>query len=146
MQSNVDPPPPLWITTAEPRRYAALDAPAAFDVVVVGGGIAGMTTALFVQQAGLRVGLLEADQIGQGSTAKSTVKVTSGHSLKYSEIERLHGADAARLYAESNQQAVERVASLIEELAIECDFGWRRHIVYAETPEERDAVSAEVAA
>jgi glycine/D-amino acid oxidase-like deaminating enzyme/nitrite reductase/ring-hydroxylating ferredoxin subunit len=143
-QERAPQPPPLWLATAATKQYPALEGPASFDVVVVGGGIAGMTTALLTQQAGLRVGLLEAARIGQGATGRSTVKVTAGHSLKYSEIERLHGSDAARLYAESNQQAVEHVGRLVDELKIDCDFEWRRHIVYAETPEEREAVSAEV--
>jgi glycine/D-amino acid oxidase-like deaminating enzyme/nitrite reductase/ring-hydroxylating ferredoxin subunit len=137
-------PEPLWIATAEATIYPALDGPEQFDVLVVGGGITGVTTALLTQRAGYRVGLIEADRIGLGATARSTVKVTSGHSLKYSEIERIHGAGAARLYASSNQAAVEQISVLVEGFQIECDFERRRHVVYAETDEERDAVRAEV--
>jgi glycine/D-amino acid oxidase-like deaminating enzyme/nitrite reductase/ring-hydroxylating ferredoxin subunit len=145
-RTGVPSPDPLWIATAEATRYPALDGPSQFDVVVVGGGITGLTTALLVQRAGYRVGLVEADRIGLGATGRSTVKVTSGHTLKYSEIEQIHGADAARLYASSNQWAVEHIAALVEGFQIECDFEGRRNVVYAENAEEREAVLAEVEA
>ncbi len=145
-RTGVPSPDPLWIATAEASTYPALDGPNQFDVVVVGGGITGLTTALLVQRAGYRVGLIEADRIGLGATARSTVKVTSGHTLKYSEIEHIHGVDAARLYASSNQGAVEHIAALAEGFQIECDFERRSHVVYAETAEEREAVLAEVEA
>jgi glycine/D-amino acid oxidase-like deaminating enzyme len=94
--------------------------------------------------AGLNVAVLEADRVAAGASANSTVKVTSGHTLRYSELERLLNAEAASVYAESNQAAVEEIKRLTADLGIDCDLEPRRHIVCAETREERAAVEAEV--
>lgn len=111
---------------------------------LVGAGIAGLTTAWMLRQAGLNVAVLEADRIAAGASANSTVKVTAGHTVRYSELERVHDEETARLYAESNQAAVERIEQLVRDLGIACDLEARRRIVCAETPDEREAVEAEV--
>jgi glycine/D-amino acid oxidase-like deaminating enzyme/nitrite reductase/ring-hydroxylating ferredoxin subunit len=134
----------LWTATAPVTSYAPLDRDLDLDVAVVGGGIAGLTTAWMLTHAGLNVAVLEADRVAAGASANSTVKVTSGHTLRYSELERLHNAEAARVYAESNQAAVEEIKRLTADLGIDCDLEPRRHIVCAETREERAAVEAEV--
>ena len=66
-------------------------------------------------RAGLNVAVLEADRIAAGASANSTVKVTSGHVLRYSELERLHNEGTARLDAESNQAAVEEIERHVAE-------------------------------
>jgi glycine/D-amino acid oxidase-like deaminating enzyme/nitrite reductase/ring-hydroxylating ferredoxin subunit len=134
----------LWNATAPVTSFAPLDRELDLDVAVVGGGVAGLTTAWMLTRGGLNVAVLEADRIAAGASANSTVKVTSGHSLRYSELERLHDEETARLYAESNQAAVEEIERLVNDLRIDCDLERRRHIVCAETEEEREAVEAEV--
>ena len=136
----------VWNATAPSTSYAPLDRDLDLDVAVVGGGVAGLTTAWMLARAGLNVAVLEADRIAAGASANSTVKVTSGHVLRYSELERLHNEETARLYAESNQAAVEEIERHVADLSIDCDFERRRHVICAETQEEREAVEAEVAA
>lgn len=136
----------LWIATAPDTSYPPLQAPREVDVAVLGGGIAGLTTALLAGRLGLSVAVLEADRVARATTAGSTVKVTAGHGLKYSELERVHGQDAARRYAEANQAALEQIAELVRELEIDCGFERRRHIVCAESDDERSTVEDEVEA
>jgi glycine/D-amino acid oxidase-like deaminating enzyme/nitrite reductase/ring-hydroxylating ferredoxin subunit len=134
----------LWSATAPSTAYPALEGDLDLDVAVVGAGIAGLTTAWMLGRAGLNVAVLEADRIAAGATANSTVKVTAGHTLRYSELERVHNEETARLYAESNQAAVNEIERLVTDLRIDCDWAEKRHVVCAETLEEREAVEAEV--
>ena len=78
----------LWLDTApDVAERPGLDqAKTMVDVAVVGGGIAGLTCALFCARAGLSVLLLEADRIGGGATGHATVKVTVGHGAAYSDL------------------------------------------------------------
>ncbi|MEV8442036.1 FAD-dependent oxidoreductase [Actinosynnema sp. NPDC051121] len=112
----------LWADAIPHGRFPALTGETAVDVAVVGGGITGVTTALLLKRAGLRVALVEADRVGSGVSGNNTAKVTALQSTVYSTIERKHGAEAAADYANGNMAAVERVASLASELDLDCDL------------------------
>jgi glycine/D-amino acid oxidase-like deaminating enzyme/nitrite reductase/ring-hydroxylating ferredoxin subunit len=136
----------LWVETAPPGRdYPVLPGGEEFDVAILGGGIAGLLTALLLKEAGRRVAVIEADRIGRGVTAHSTVKVTAGHGTRYSELERSFGLDTARVYAQANAGGLETIASLVDRLGIDCEFERRSNHVWAETAEERERLEREVA-
>lgn len=114
------------------------------DVLVVGGGIVGMTTALLLQRAERRACVIEARQLSHSVTTHSTVKVTVGHGTLYSEIEKKRGFDAARTYAQANVAGFEQILELVGTLDVDCmlEHG-PPHVVYAEKPEERQKVEQE---
>src|SRR5690606_14638336 len=93
----------FWLATAPETAFPALGGDLTTDVVVVGGGIAGMSTAALLKQSGRRVVVVEARRVGRQATGHSTAKVTSQHAVIYSDLERSHGTEAAALYAEANQ-------------------------------------------
>jgi glycine/D-amino acid oxidase-like deaminating enzyme/nitrite reductase/ring-hydroxylating ferredoxin subunit len=137
----------LWVETApaaKPRNTLPRDT---LDVAVIGGGITGMTTAVLLARAGLSVAVIEARWIGAGTTGHTTAKVTSQHGLTYATLRSSHGADGARVYAEANEAAKERIASFVAE-GIECQFRRRPAFVYAMSAAEGERVEreAEVAA
>jgi glycine/D-amino acid oxidase-like deaminating enzyme/nitrite reductase/ring-hydroxylating ferredoxin subunit len=123
-----------WIDTMTapalgPTGFRAVEA----DVVIVGGGITGVTTGLLLQREGRRVALVSAEPIGNSVTTRSTVKVTYGHGTIYSAIERKRGFDVAAAYAQANVTGLEQILGLVDDLDIEC--GLERglpHVVYAE--------------
>ncbi|HMA16730.1 MAG: FAD-dependent oxidoreductase [Bacteroidota bacterium] len=132
-----------WLATAAETDFPALDGDLATDVVVVGGGIAGLTTAALVKQSGRRVAVVEARRVGRQATGHSTAKVTSQHGVIYRELVRKHGQEGAGLYAEANQVAVERVAQFVRELAIDCDFRRSAAYVYTTSDEGLDTLKEE---
>lgn len=103
----------LWTTDVDPVSHTPLDADTTVDVVIVGGGITGTSTALLCKEAGMTVALLEADRIASGTTGGTTGKVTSQHDLFYANAVDELGEPAARIYAEANQASI----SMIEDLA-----------------------------
>ncbi|WP_031508946.1 FAD-dependent oxidoreductase [Streptomyces megasporus] len=122
------------------------DSEADTDVVVVGGGIAGLCTAWELARAGREVTVVEADRIAAGVTGHTTAKVTAQHSLVYDDLRRTHGADGARLYARSQQDAVEHIAAVVDELGVDCDLERVPAYTWAESEEQDAKVRAEAEA
>jgi glycine/D-amino acid oxidase-like deaminating enzyme len=119
-----------WRQTYSKESYPDLRDDMEVDVVIVGGGITGLTAAYLLKQAGKRVAVLEKRTVGAGTTGRTTGKVTSQHNLIYTELARKHGEKAAKIYGEANQAAVEEIARLIEREAIDCDFSRQDSFVY----------------
>lgn len=136
----------VWLATSEHPTFEPLTGQVTADVVVIGGGIAGLTTALLLQRDGARVALLEGLTLGSGTTGGTTGKVTSQHSLTYAELIQRHGVEKAQAYADANQQAVEVIAGLAAELAPDCRFERAPAYVYAMDDEEREKIQSELEA
>lgn len=100
------------------------------DVLVIGGGMAGVLSAYLLTQAGCRCVLAEKDRAGGSVTANTTAKVTAQHGLVYDKLVKQEGPDRARQYFEANQAAVEGLRQLAA--SVPCDFEERTAYVYAE--------------
>ena len=122
---------PLWLEAAGPS-YPALSDSLAVDVAVIGAGITGVTTAYLLKQAGKSVALLESSAVGFGATGYTTAKLTVGHSLVYHHLTESFGEDAARAYARSNQEAIERIEAIARDNSIDCDLERASNYVYTE--------------
>lgn len=112
----------IWTRTASRPAFPALEGGRKTEIAVIGGGLAGILTAELLRREGADVVVLEADRIGGGQTAGTTAKLTAQHGLKYSQLIRDLGPEAARQYARANLQAVERLRRLVRERGIDCDF------------------------
>lgn len=136
----------LWIETTPATSYRALSGKPSFDVIVLGGGITGLTTAYLLKREGLRVAVLEMDRVATGVTGYTTAKVTALHGLIYADLIDRHGEDRAEAYAAANLSAVERIADIADEEAIGCDLDRLDAYTYAETDAGADAVRREAEA
>ena len=134
-----------WVASTPETAYPALSSDLDVDVAVVGAGITGITAAVLLKRAGKMVALIEAGRIVHGATGSTTGKVTSGHGAVYAKLAKAFGEDGARLYAESNQAAIERIHELGPAAGIDCDFERRANYVFAERPEERKQLQDEAA-
>src|SRR3954447_24712841 len=132
-----------WMESTSTTDYPALAGDVDVDVAVIGGGIAGLCTAWELTEADVRVALLEADRIAAGVTGYTTAKLSALHTLIYAKVRTSFGPDAARLYAESQQQAVERVAAVAARLAIDCDLERVPAFTYVESPDGVEKLRAE---
>jgi glycine/D-amino acid oxidase-like deaminating enzyme/nitrite reductase/ring-hydroxylating ferredoxin subunit len=132
----------LWL--AEPgKTYPALNGTVTADVTVVGAGITGLTTALQLKRAGLRVAVVEADRVGHGASGNNTAKVSALQATVYSELIAQHGIATATSYAGANLAGVETVAEIVEREGIDCDLRRRPAVTYAIDESERSSVAAE---
>jgi glycine/D-amino acid oxidase-like deaminating enzyme/nitrite reductase/ring-hydroxylating ferredoxin subunit len=134
----------LWVDSAPETDYPVLKPGLHVDVAVLGGGIAGLTTALLLKADGAKVAVVEAGRVGGGVTAYTTAKVTSLHGIQYQSVESSFGEDGARAYAEANEAGLARVARFVEELGIDCDFRRKPAFTYAEDEDDRGKIEDEV--
>lgn len=126
----------IWTNTVKMPQYPSLIGDQTVDVAVIGGGLAGVLTAHFLEQAGRKCVVLEADRIGSGQTKNTTAKVTSQHGLIYGKLMQTVGRELAQQYADANREAIERYRILIRKYGIECEWEACGAYLYA-TEQER---------
>src|SRR5688572_24943920 len=110
-----------WMATAPSSPHPALVEDVEADVVVVGAGIAGICTAWELARAGRSVVLLDAGRVAAGVTGHTTAKLSVQHTLIYADVAERFGTERARLYAQSQQDAVEHVVTTADELGLDCE-------------------------
>ncbi|MEQ4204011.1 FAD-dependent oxidoreductase [Actinopolymorpha sp. B9G3] len=135
-----------WMDSTGPTRYPWLAGDQTADVAVIGGGIAGLSAAWELLRAGRSVVVLEADRIAAGVTGYTTAKLSALHTLIYTQLTRSVGADGARTYARSQQNAVEHVAGIVAELGIDCELERRPAFTWADSADRVGEIHAEAEA
>jgi len=114
---------PTWFATAEALpTFSPLRENLTVDVVVVGAGIAGLTTAYLLSKEGKRVAVLEDGNIASGETGRTTAHLSNALDDRYTSLEQLFGQDGARLAAESHSTAIDQIEKIVAEEQISCDF------------------------
>lgn len=119
----------IWWEGVELSRFPTLKQDINTDVLIIGGGMAGVLTAYLLSQQGVDCVLVEKERIGGGVTGNTTAKVTAQHGLIYNQIAQDYGLDAAKVYLQANLQALERYAALAD--TIPCDWERQDNFVYA---------------
>ena len=132
----------VWEKTAEMLRFEALGGNKNVDVLIIGGGIAGILCAYKLKNAGVDCMLVEATEICGGITKNTTAKITMQHGAIYDKMIKRFGEDKARLYAEAQITAGEEYTWLCKD--IDCDYETRDSYVYSLT--DRKKSEKEVAA
>jgi glycine/D-amino acid oxidase-like deaminating enzyme/nitrite reductase/ring-hydroxylating ferredoxin subunit len=93
----------LWLDRPGRPDHPPLTGDRDADVVVVGAGITGMTTAAILARTGRQVVVLERRSVAAAASGNTTAKATVLHGLRYAEIVHKHGAAVARAYAAANE-------------------------------------------
>lgn len=117
-----------------------------FDVVVVGGGITGLTTALLLQEEGLNCVVTEAEKPGFGTTGGTTSHINTMLDTSYDIIERDFGPDNAKLVAAATMESIALMYNLVKKYNINCDFSFRDGYLFAENEEEAQSLKEVLAA
>ncbi|HKC67273.1 MAG TPA: FAD-binding oxidoreductase, partial [Bacteroidia bacterium] len=113
---------PYWIDSVKPLAFSKLSLNKEVDVVIIGGGIAGVTIAYCLSKAGKTVALVEDGFIGSGETGRTTAHLVTALDERYYEIEKMYGVEKAKLIAQSHAKAIDFIEGTIKALHIDCDF------------------------
>ncbi len=119
----------VWQKTSVPVRFEALKESKSTDVLIIGGGIAGILCAYKLKNAGVDCMLVEADRVCNGITKNTTAKITLGHGLIYDKMIKRFGTDRARLYTKIQTEAINEYVRLCQKT--ECDFEKKNSYVYS---------------
>lgn len=137
---------PIWLDTTPETDYGALDDKVSVDTAVIGGGIAGITTAFELRNAGQSVALLERDRLLRWVTGHTTAKLTSLHGLIYAHLCDHFGQQRARQYADANEAAIDRIEGTVQKHDIDCGFVRTPAYTYVESKDGRQKIREEVEA
>ena len=125
----------IWKNKRTIAFFDSLNGSKKTDVLVIGGGIAGILCAYKLKNAGIDCMLVEAAQILEGITKNTTAKITLGHGLMYDKMIKRFGVDKARLYAEAQIKAGKEYFELSKE--IDCDYEVKDSYVYSLSDRKR---------
>ncbi len=91
------------------------------DILIIGAGITGLTTAYFLKDTNYKITVIDKDKIGNGTTAKTTAKISYIEQDIYQKLTRMHGSRIAKKYYESKKDAITLLNKIINDNNIECD-------------------------
>ncbi|HEX6070853.1 MAG TPA: FAD-dependent oxidoreductase [Longimicrobiaceae bacterium] len=112
----------LWEATDPQQELVPLREDLRTDVCVVGAGLAGLSAAYQLASAGKRVVVLDDNAVAGGETGQTTAHLASALDDRFSFLERMHGAQGARLAYESHQAAIEEIERICGAEGIDCDL------------------------
>lgn len=137
---------PIWYSVGEPPRRRPVEADISTDVCIVGGGIAGLTTAYYLAKEGRSVVVVDEKPVGGGETGRTSAHLSSALDDRFHELEGMHGLDAVRLLYESHAVAIDEIERVARDEAIECDFTRIDGFLFAGEGVDHDTLDKEFAA
>ena len=116
------------------------------DVAIIGGGIAGLTTAYLLSKSGKKVAVIEDGYIGSGETGRTTAHITHALDDRYYNLEQKHGLDGARSAANSHTAAINLIESIVKEENIDCDFERLDGFLFLDPTDTKESLDKELEA
>lgn len=132
----------VWSAKSRLPQFSKLRGDIRTDVLVIGGGMAGILCAYFLQKAGVDCCVAEAKTVCSGITKDTTAKITIQHGLIYEKLIRRFGVEKAGMYLHANIAALEKYRGLCREIS--CGFEPKSSYVYSLN--NREKIERELAA
>lgn len=119
----------VWDKDCSLPRFSKLEGDLRTDVLIIGGGLAGLLCARQLTDAGIDCVLIEENRLMSGVSGRTTAKLTSQHGLIYGKLLRKYGQESAKLYWQANEEGVAGIRALAERA--DCDFTSQSNYLYA---------------
>ncbi len=132
----------LWTEGIKMPEFKKLRGDIKTDVLVIGGGLAGVLCAKFLHDAGVDYVLAEAKKLGDGITKGTTAVLSAQHDTLYKDLVSSFGFDKAKQYLDANLWAVEQFRLMSEK--IPCDFEEKPSFMYSKTETDAKMLEQEV--
>lgn len=135
---------PLWKTDTALPVGSPFEPGERHDVVIVGAGLTGLTTAVMLTRAGLDVAVIEAGEVAQLATGANTGKLSLLQGKRLAEIRRHHSADLVRAYVDANREGMDWLISFADHAGV--SYTRRTDHSYAQSASGLETVQAQHAA
>lgn len=132
----------IWTDSISLPNFPKLKGDISTDVLIIGGGMAGVLCAYFFEKSGVDYILVEGNKVAEGITKNTTAKITSQHSLIYSKLIKDFGTEKAQMYLTANENAVSVYENMCQ--GIDCDFEIKDAYTYS--MKDRKIIEDEVSA
>jgi glycine/D-amino acid oxidase-like deaminating enzyme/nitrite reductase/ring-hydroxylating ferredoxin subunit len=137
----------FWMEhVGEVNPYPILDSNIETDVVIIGGGLAGVSTAYCLSKAGKKIVLVEDGIIGSGETGHTTAHLVSALDDRYYHFEKLFGKEDTKLIMQSHQAAIDFVEQTVREENIDCQFERVPGYLFRHPTDNEDSLKEELEA
>lgn len=100
------------------------------DILIIGGGIAGLSVAYFLQNTKQNIILIDKGDIAAGVTSKTTAKITYLQETIYQDLEKSFGIEVAKKYFDSQKESISLIKDIISRNNIDCDFCQTSSIIF----------------
>lgn len=119
----------IWSAGVEMPHFKSIEGDIQTEVLIIGGGMAGILCAYFLQKNRVPYVLVEGKTICSGITKDTTAKITAQHGLIYHRLLKIAGYEKAKMYLDANQSAVQQFVKLCH--GINCDLERKMAYVYS---------------
>src|SRR5689334_17579878 len=123
---------PYWWDRTPRTVLPAIELPQAVDVVVIGSGYTGLSTALVTARGGRKTLVLDAEDAGWGCSTRNGGQISTSIKPGYEELARRHGAETALRIVKDGQNSLAWIGDFVAREQIDCDFqvGGRFHAAH----------------
>lgn len=135
-----------WTDSTPVLSFQKLSLNKEVDVVIIGGGLAGVTIAYNLSKEGKKIALVEDGFIGSGETGRTTAHLVTALDDRYYEFERLFGEDDTKLIAQSHASAIDFIETTVKKENIDCEFTRVNGFLFSHPSDEPENLDKELEA
>ena len=133
----------IWKEKVENKALPKLEKDIECDILIIGGGIAGLSTGYFLRDSGKKIVLIDKDMCAEGASSKNTGKLTFMQELVYSKLQKNYSNDVADLYLESQKEAIQLALCMIRDNDIDCDLFEQDAYVFSNKEKDKKKIYEE---
>lgn len=113
------------------------------DVLIIGGGLAGISTAFYLKDSNMDVCLIESNKIGSGTTSLTTGKITYLQDTIYSQLESMYNFTISKKYLDSQIYASNLIKENVDKYKIDCDYKKNDSYIFVYNNEDKKKIDKE---
>lgn len=134
----------IWKENAKNETLPSLENDIDCDVLIIGGGMAGISTAYFLKDSKKNIVLIDKERCAEGASSKNTGKLTFMQELIYHKIVKNYSEETACLYLESQKEAISLIKNIIKENNIDCNFFEQNSYVFINKDSDKKKIDSEI--
>ena len=134
----------IWKENAQNKEMPKLEKNLTCEILIIGGGVAGLSTAYFLKNSNKDIVLIEKSKCAEGASARNTGKLTFMQELIYHKLEKNYSKNTAMLYLNSQKEAISLVKKIIKENNIDCNLYEQDSYVFVDNESDIKKLEEEI--